>query len=38
VYVPRILWFVPWVELCFGWLMDRIGPLLLRRQSKPVAG
>jgi short-subunit dehydrogenase len=38
VYVPRILWFVPWVELCFGWLMDRIGPLLLRRQSRPATG
>ena len=33
-YVPRVLGFVPWVELCFGWLIDRLGPLLLRRQSK----
>ncbi len=33
-YVPRLLAFVPWVELAFGWLIDRIGPLLLRRQSK----
>jgi len=38
IYVPRILWFVPWIELCFGWLIDRLGPLLLRRQSKPAAG
>jgi short-subunit dehydrogenase len=33
-YVPRMLGFIPWVELCFGWLIDRLGPLLLRRQSK----
>jgi len=31
-YVPRLLGFVPWVELCLGWLMDLLGPLLLRRQ------
>ncbi len=35
-YVPDVLRLVPWVELAFGWLMDRIGPLLLRRQPKPV--
>jgi len=34
IYVPRILRIVPWIELNFGWLMDRIGPLLLRRQMK----
>lgn len=34
VYVPRILGVVPWVELSFGWLMDRIGPMLLRHQLK----
>jgi short-subunit dehydrogenase len=33
-YVPRLLAFVPWVELLFGWLIDRIGPMLLRRQLK----
>ncbi len=33
-YVPRLLAFVPWIELAFGWLIDRLGPLLLRRQSK----
>jgi len=33
-YVPRLFVFVPWVELCLGWLMDLLGPLLLRRQSK----
>lgn len=33
-YVPRLLSLVPWIELCFGWLIDKLGPLLLRRQSK----
>jgi short-subunit dehydrogenase len=32
VYVPNILRIVPWLELCFGWLMDRLGPLLLDYQ------
>jgi len=32
VYVPTILAAVPWVEMTFAWLMDRIGPLLLRRK------
>lgn len=35
VYVPGILGLTPWVELAFGWIMDRIGPLLLKR--KPAA-
>lgn len=30
-YVPGWLRFVPWVEPAFGWLIDRIGPALLRR-------
>jgi len=33
VYVPGWLRVVPWVELTFGWLIDRIGPLLLKRQA-----
>jgi len=33
IYVPAILRAVPWVETSFGWLIDRIGPLLLRRAS-----
>jgi len=33
IYVPRWLQIVPWVELCFGWLEDLIGPLLLQRQN-----
>ena len=34
IYVPRILRIVPWIELTLGWLMDRIGPLLLKAQVK----
>jgi short-subunit dehydrogenase len=34
IYVPRILRIVPWIELTLGWLMDRIGPLLLKYQRK----
>jgi len=30
IYVPRLLWVVPWVEMYFGWLIDRLGPRLLR--------
>jgi short-subunit dehydrogenase len=33
-YVPAGLWIVPWIELCFGWLMDRLGPRLLAAQSR----
>jgi short-subunit dehydrogenase len=32
VYLPGYLHFVPWVELAFGWIIDRLGPLLLRKQ------
>jgi short-subunit dehydrogenase len=32
-YVPGLLIIIPWIELCFGWLIDRLGPLLLRYQS-----
>jgi uncharacterized MAPEG superfamily protein len=34
IYVPRYLAAVPWLELSFGWLIDLLGPLLLRRQKK----
>jgi uncharacterized protein len=34
IYVPRWLQIVPWVELSFGWLEDRIGPMLLRRSNR----
>ena len=30
IYVPRLLWVVPWVEMYCGWLIDRLGPRLLR--------
>jgi len=30
IYLPRRLAITPWVEKCFGWLIDRLGPLLLR--------
>jgi short-subunit dehydrogenase len=33
IYVPPLLHLSPWLELLFGWLIDRLGPLLLRRQS-----
>ena len=33
VWVPGPLAILPWVEFSFGWIMDRIGPLLLRRRS-----
>ncbi len=36
VYVPGWQRIVPWIELTFGWLIDRLGPLLLRRQRRLV--
>jgi UDP-glucose 4-epimerase len=33
-HIPRLLRLVPWIEPSLGWLIDRLGPLLLRRQSK----
>jgi hypothetical protein len=32
VYIPGWMRVVPWAELSFGWIMDLIGPLLLRRR------
>ncbi len=32
VYVPGWLRIVPWAELMFGWIIDKIGPALLKRQ------
>jgi short-subunit dehydrogenase len=32
IYIPDWLRIVPWTELAFGWIIDRIGPLLLRKQ------
>ncbi len=34
IYVPGWLRVVPWAELTFGWLIDRLGPLLLKRSSR----
>jgi short-subunit dehydrogenase len=34
VYVPYWLGITPYIENSFGWLIDRLGPLLLRAQSK----
>jgi short-subunit dehydrogenase len=34
VYVPAWLAITPYIENSFGWLIDRLGPLLLRRQSQ----
>lgn len=34
VYVPFWLRITPFVETLFGWLIDRIGPLLLRQKVK----
>jgi uncharacterized protein len=33
IYIPRYLVVVPWLELSFGWLIDALGPLLLRWQK-----
>jgi short-subunit dehydrogenase len=35
IYVPFWLRITPSIENLFGWLIDRLGPLLLRRQSPP---
>jgi short-subunit dehydrogenase len=31
VYVPAWLCITPWIEMTCGWIIDRIGPLLLKR-------
>ena len=36
IYVPDYLRLVPWLELTFGWIIDRVGPLLLKgRKTTP---
>jgi short-subunit dehydrogenase len=37
-YVPRIMSVVPWLELSFGWLIDALGPLWLKRQARRAQG
>lgn len=32
-YVPRIMAVSPWLEILFGWIIDLLGPILLRRQK-----
>jgi len=34
IYIPRAMEFAPWMEILFGRIIDRLGPLLLRRQIK----
>lgn len=34
IYVPAYLGITPWVELTFGWLVDRLGPLLLKYRTR----
>jgi uncharacterized protein len=36
IYVPGWLRVVPWTELSFGWIIDRLGPLLLRKTNTRV--
>jgi uncharacterized protein len=33
IYVPDYLRVVPWLEISFGWIIDRVGPLLLKKQK-----
>lgn len=34
IYVPGYLRITPWVEFSFGWLVDRLGPLLLKYRTR----
>jgi short-subunit dehydrogenase len=36
IYVPGWLQVVPWAELTFGWIIDRVGPLLLKKQKQEM--
>ena len=33
LYVPGYLRLVPWLELSFGWIIDQLGPLLLKKHK-----
>jgi short-subunit dehydrogenase len=33
IFIPGYLRITPWVELYFGWLVDRLGPLLLKYRT-----
>lgn len=34
IYIPGWLRITPWIELTFGWLVDRLGPLLLKTRTR----
>jgi len=34
MYLPSILSFVPPFNYVFGWFIDRVGPLLLKRKAR----
>ncbi len=36
IYVPGWLQVVPWAELSFGWIIDKLGPLLLRKHNSSI--
>lgn len=38
-YVPGTLRITPWIEFSFGWIIDRVGPFLLRHRpaASPIA-
>jgi hypothetical protein len=36
IYVPDWLRLVPLAELSFGWIIDRVGPLLLKKQKSGI--
>jgi len=36
IYVPDWLRVVPWAELSFGWIIDRVGPLLLKKSKGEI--
>ncbi len=33
VFVPALLWIIPWVEQLFGWFIDKLGALLLKHSA-----
>ena len=37
-YVPRLLSIAPWLEPSLGWLIDLLGPVLLKWQTKRLSG
>ncbi len=37
IYVPRWTRVVPWAEMSFGWIMDLVGPLLLKRDRSSLS-